>query len=135
MELEAEEMEIPVVWEDEHLLVVDKPAGIVVHPSGSTRTGTLAHGLLALGAEGGEDDDRPGIVHRLDRDTSGLLVAARSPEAHELLAGADPLPRARAHVRRARSGRAALRLGADRGADRPRPPRPHTALPGHCDAA
>jgi 23S rRNA pseudouridine1911/1915/1917 synthase len=83
--LEAEVMDIPVVWEDEHLLVVDKPAGLVVHPAGSTRTGTLVHGLLALGAEGGDDDDRPGIVHRLDRDTSGLLVVARSPEAHELL--------------------------------------------------
>jgi 23S rRNA pseudouridine1911/1915/1917 synthase len=83
--LEAEAMDIPVVWEDEHLLVVDKPAGLVVHPAGSTRTGTLVHGLLALGAEGGDDDDRPGIVHRLDRDTSGLLVVARSPEAHELL--------------------------------------------------
>ena len=83
--LEAESMEIPVVWEDEHLLVVDKPAGLVVHPAGSTRTGTLVHGLLALGAEGGDDDDRPGIVHRLDRDTSGLIVVARSPQAHELL--------------------------------------------------
>jgi 23S rRNA pseudouridine1911/1915/1917 synthase len=83
--LQAEAMDIPVVWEDEHLLVVDKPAGLVVHPAGSTRTGTLVHGLLALGAEGGDDDDRPGIVHRLDRDTSGLLVVARSPEAHELL--------------------------------------------------
>jgi len=83
--LEAEAMDIPVVWEDEHLLVVDKPAGLVVHPAGSTRTGTLVHGLLALGAEGGDDDDRPGIVHRLDRDTSGLLVVARSPAAHELL--------------------------------------------------
>jgi 23S rRNA pseudouridine1911/1915/1917 synthase len=83
--LEAEAMGIPVVWEDEHLLVVDKPAGLVVHPAGSTRTGTLVHGLLALGAEGGDDDDRPGIVHRLDRDTSGLLVVARSAEAHELL--------------------------------------------------
>jgi 23S rRNA pseudouridine1911/1915/1917 synthase len=83
--LEAEAMEIPVVWEDEHLLVVDKPAGLVVHPAGSTRTGTLVHGLLALGAEGGDDEDRPGIVHRLDRDTSGLLVVARSAEAHELL--------------------------------------------------
>jgi 23S rRNA pseudouridine1911/1915/1917 synthase len=83
--LQAEAMDIPIVWEDEHLLVVDKPAGLVVHPAGSTRTGTLVHGLLALGAEGGDDDDRPGIVHRLDRDTSGLLVVARSPEAHELL--------------------------------------------------
>ncbi len=76
---------IPIVWEDEHLLVVDKPAGLVVHPAGSTRTGTLVQGLLEHGAEGGEDDDRPGIVHRLDRDTSGLLVVARSAEAFTLL--------------------------------------------------
>ena len=82
--LEPEAIEIPIVWQDEHLLVVDKPAGIVVHPAGGTRTGTLVHGLLELGAEGG-DDDRPGIVHRLDRDTSGLLVVARSSEAHEAL--------------------------------------------------
>ncbi len=84
-ELEPEQMDIPIVWEDEHLLVVDKPAGLVVHPAGSTRTGTLVHGLLAHGAEGGDDDDRPGIVHRLDRDTSGLLVVARSDEAYALL--------------------------------------------------
>ena len=83
--LEPENLDIPIVWEDEHLLVVDKPAGIVVHPSGSTRTGTLVHGLLVHGAEGGDDDDRPGIVHRLDRDTSGLLVVARSPAAYESL--------------------------------------------------
>jgi 23S rRNA pseudouridine1911/1915/1917 synthase len=85
--LVAETLDIPVVWEDEHLLVVDKPAGLVVHPAGGTRTGTLVHGLLELGAEGGDDDDRPGIVHRLDKDTSGLLVVARSSEAHERLAG------------------------------------------------
>jgi 23S rRNA pseudouridine1911/1915/1917 synthase len=84
-QLQAETMDIPIVWEDEHLLVVDKPAGIVVHPAGSTRTGTLVQGLLAHGAEGGDDDDRPGIVHRLDRDTSGLLVVARSAEAYGLL--------------------------------------------------
>ena len=82
--LVPEQLGIPVVWEDEHLLVVDKPAGIVVHPVGGRATGTLVHGLLELGAEGGEDD-RPGIVHRLDRDTSGLLVVARSPAAHERL--------------------------------------------------
>jgi len=82
--LEPEELEIPVVWEDEHLLVVDKPAGLVVHPAGGRTTGTLVHGVLALGAEGG-DEDRPGIVHRLDRDTSGLLVVARSEEAHAAL--------------------------------------------------
>jgi 23S rRNA pseudouridine1911/1915/1917 synthase len=82
--LEPEAIEIPVVWEDEHLLVVDKPAGVVVHPAGGHPTGTLVHGLLELGAEGG-DEDRPGIVHRLDRDTSGLLAVARSREAHERL--------------------------------------------------
>ena len=83
--LQAEALDVPIVWEDEHLLVVDKPAGIVVHPAGSTRTGTLVQGLLDHGAEGGDDDDRPGIVHRLDRDTSGLLVVARSAEAFALL--------------------------------------------------
>jgi 23S rRNA pseudouridine1911/1915/1917 synthase len=82
--LEPEPIEVPIAWEDEHLLVVDKPAGIVVHPAGGHSTGTLAHGLLALGAEGG-DEERPGIVHRLDRDTTGLLLVARSPEAHERL--------------------------------------------------
>jgi 23S rRNA pseudouridine1911/1915/1917 synthase len=82
--LEPEPINVPIVWEDEHLLVVDKPAGIVVHPAGGRATGTLVHGLLELGAEGGEED-RPGIVHRLDRDTSGLLVVARSPSAHERL--------------------------------------------------
>jgi 23S rRNA pseudouridine1911/1915/1917 synthase len=80
----AEEMELRVVWEDEHLLVVDKPAGVVVHPGAGHETGTLVHGLLALDAAGG-DEDRPGIVHRLDRGTSGLLVVARSEEAHERL--------------------------------------------------
>ena len=83
--LRGESLDIPIVWADEHLLVVDKPAGLVVHPAGSTRTGTLVQGLLEHGAEGGEDDDRPGIVHRLDRDTSGLLVVARSSAAYDLL--------------------------------------------------
>ena len=83
--LQQESLDVPIVWEDEHLLVVDKPAGLVVHPAGSTRTGTLVQGLIEHGAEGGDDDDRPGIVHRLDRDTSGLLVVARAPEAYGLL--------------------------------------------------
>lgn len=83
--LQQEDIDVPIVWEDEHLLVVEKPAGLVVHPAGSTRTGTLVQGLIEHGAEGGDDDDRPGIVHRLDRDTSGLLIVTRSPEAHRLL--------------------------------------------------
>jgi 23S rRNA pseudouridine1911/1915/1917 synthase len=82
--LVPEEMDLSVVWEDEHLLVVDKPAGVVVHPGAGHDTGTLVHGLLALDAAGG-DEERPGIVHRLDRDTSGLLVVARSDTAHERL--------------------------------------------------
>ena len=82
--LEPESLDIPVVWADEHLLVVDKPAGLVVHPAGSTTAGTLVNGLLTLGAAGGEDD-RPGIVHRLDKNTSGLMIVARSEDAHQRL--------------------------------------------------
>jgi 23S rRNA pseudouridine1911/1915/1917 synthase len=83
--LVPEQMELVVPYEDEHLLIVDKPAGLVVHPAAGHATGTLVHGLLAYDVEGGEESDRPGIVHRLDRDTSGLLVVARSPEAHRRL--------------------------------------------------
>jgi 23S rRNA pseudouridine1911/1915/1917 synthase len=74
-----------VVYEDEHLLVVDKPAGLVVHPSAGHGRGTLVNALLERGIAGGDVADRPGIVHRLDRDTSGLLVVARSQEAYEHL--------------------------------------------------
>jgi 23S rRNA pseudouridine1911/1915/1917 synthase len=83
--LEPEEMSLRVAYEDEHLLVVDKPAGLVVHPAAGHARGTLVHGLLAHAVAGGEEPERPGIVHRLDRDTSGLLVVARSPEAHRRL--------------------------------------------------
>jgi len=76
--------ELTVAYEDEHLLVADKAAGVVVHPAPGHAGGTLAHALAAAGATGGEED-RPGIVHRLDRDTSGLLVVARSQEAYERL--------------------------------------------------
>jgi 23S rRNA pseudouridine1911/1915/1917 synthase len=82
--LEPEDVGLRIAYEDEHLLIVDKPAGVVAHPSAGHATGTLVHGLLEHGAAGGEEE-RPGIVHRLDRDTSGLLVVARSAEAHERL--------------------------------------------------
>jgi 23S rRNA pseudouridine1911/1915/1917 synthase len=72
-----------VVYEDEHLLVIDKAAGVVVHPAKGHREDTLSQ-LLADVAEGG-DPERAGIVHRLDRDTSGLLVVARSQEVHNKL--------------------------------------------------
>jgi 23S rRNA pseudouridine1911/1915/1917 synthase len=83
--LEPAAMDLVVPYEDAHLLVVDKPAGLVVHPAPGHADGTLVHGLLAYDIEGGEEPERPGIVHRLDRDTSGLLVVARSPEAHRRL--------------------------------------------------
>jgi 23S rRNA pseudouridine1911/1915/1917 synthase len=76
--------ELTVTYADEHLLVVDKPAGVVVHPAPGHASGTLAHALAAAGAAGGQED-RPGIVHRLDRDTSGLLVVARTQETYERL--------------------------------------------------
>jgi 23S rRNA pseudouridine1911/1915/1917 synthase len=83
-EPEAAEAPFEIAWSDEHLLMVDKPAGVVVHPARGNRTGTLAQALRGL-AQGGEDPDRAGIVHRLDRDTSGLLLVARSVEAYDAL--------------------------------------------------
>jgi 23S rRNA pseudouridine1911/1915/1917 synthase len=73
-----------VVYEDEHLLVVDKPAGVVTHPAAGHKGPTLA-GALAGRARGGPDPARAGIVHRLDRDTSGLMVVAKSDEAYQAL--------------------------------------------------
>jgi 23S rRNA pseudouridine1911/1915/1917 synthase len=81
---DQEPADLRIAYEDDHLLVVDKPAGVVVHPGAGHAGGTLAQALVAHGASGGEED-RPGIVHRLDRDTSGLLVVARSDEAYERL--------------------------------------------------
>jgi 23S rRNA pseudouridine1911/1915/1917 synthase len=73
-----------IVWEDEHLAVVDKPAGLLVHPAPGNPGPSLVEALgTVLG--GGDDPQRPGIVHRLDRDTSGLLIVAREPQAHKLL--------------------------------------------------
>ena len=81
---------VPVVHEDDDVIVVDKPAGMVVHPGAGNDVGTMVHGLLArypeLASVG--DPSRPGIVHRLDRDTSGLLAVARSASAYEHLVDA-----------------------------------------------
>jgi 23S rRNA pseudouridine1911/1915/1917 synthase len=119
-ELVPLELALQVVFLDEHLLIVDKPAGLVVHPSGPEERTTLAHGLLALGAAGG-DPERPGIVQRLDRDTSGLLVVARSPEAFERLAEAIRERRVERRylalvrgVPRSRTGRIEAPIGRDR---------------------
>ena len=74
-----------VVHEDEHMVIVDKPAGVVVHPGAGRESGTLCHGLLARFPEMATvgDPNRPGIVHRLDRGTSGLLAVARTQAAYE----------------------------------------------------
>jgi 23S rRNA pseudouridine1911/1915/1917 synthase len=81
-QLASEDIHVPVVFEDEHLLVVDKSAGLVVHPGAGNRSGTLVNALLSRGIEGGEDPERPGVVHRLDRDTSGLMVLAKGEGAY-----------------------------------------------------
>ncbi|QZD94733.1 RluA family pseudouridine synthase [Qipengyuania gelatinilytica] len=89
--LEAEPQDIPldIVFEDDHLLVVNKPAGMVVHPAAGNPDGTLVNALLhhcAGRLSGINGVARPGIVHRIDKDTSGLLVVAKSDAAHEGLA-------------------------------------------------
>lgn len=78
---------VPVVHEDEHVLVVDKPAGLVVHPGAGTLSGTMVHGLISRYPElvGVGPIERPGIVHRLDKGTSGLLMVARTTESLEAL--------------------------------------------------
>jgi 23S rRNA pseudouridine1911/1915/1917 synthase len=85
----AQDIPLPIVFEDEHLIVVDKPAGLVVHPAAGNLDGTLVNALLhhcrgQLSGIGGVA--RPGIVHRIDKDTSGLLVVAKTDVAHEGLA-------------------------------------------------
>jgi 23S rRNA pseudouridine1911/1915/1917 synthase len=84
----AEEIALRVVWEDEHLLAVDKPAGLVVHPTWGHRRGTLLNGLLWQARDWAQEGLRPRLVHRLDKDTSGLLLVAKSRAAHAGLARA-----------------------------------------------
>ncbi len=96
--MEPEDLPLEIVYQDSHLAVVNKPAGMVVHPAPGHRSGTMVHALLYhirdLSGVGGRL--RPGIVHRLDRDTSGLLVVAKTDEAH--LALSDALKRR--HIKR-----------------------------------
>jgi 23S rRNA pseudouridine1911/1915/1917 synthase len=86
-ELEPEPIALSVVHEDEHVLVLDKPVGVVVHPGAGHARGTLAAAVLAHapGTAGVGGPRRPGVVHRLDKDTSGLLVMAKTPLAYESL--------------------------------------------------
>ena len=119
-ELVPEDVPLRIAYDDEHLLVVDKPAGVVVHPAPGHASGTLVHGLAGL-LGGGDAPDRPGIVHRLDRDTSGLMVVARTEDSYR---GLRNLVRRRALERRYKalvrgrprswSGRIEAPLGRDR---------------------
>lgn len=89
-EIVPEQIPLDIVYEDEHLLVVDKAAGMVVHPAPGNWTGTLVNALMGRGeplAEGG-GEDRAGLVHRLDKDTSGLLVVAKTDASHRILSTA-----------------------------------------------
>lgn len=89
-ELTAESIPLAVVYEDEWLLVVDKPPGMVVHPAPGNWSGTLVNALLGRGSEipGEAPPERAGIVHRLDKDTSGLLIVAKTDRAHRILGAA-----------------------------------------------
>ena len=87
-DLEAEKVEFNILYEDDDLMVIDKPSGLVVHPGNGNKSGTLVNGLIYHNKElsdiGGEE--RPGIVHRIDKDTSGIMLVAKTNKCHELLA-------------------------------------------------
>lgn len=85
LDLVAQEIPLDVLYEDEHLIVINKPAGMVVHPAAGHSDGTLVNALLAHCTElsGINGTQRPGIVHRLDKDTSGVMVVAKSDRAHQ----------------------------------------------------
>ncbi len=88
LEVESEEVEFEMVYEDDDLIVVNKPQGLVVHPCSSTKSGTLVNGLLfkVKDLSGINGVLRPGIVHRLDKNTSGLMIVAKNDSAHNFLA-------------------------------------------------
>lgn len=83
--VEAENIPLDIVYEDDNLLVVNKESGMVVHPAPGNYTGTLVNALLYKFSLSSRDTIRPGIVHRIDKDTSGLLVVAKDDKTHELL--------------------------------------------------
>ena len=119
--IEAEEIPLAILYEDEHLIAIDKPAGLVVHPSQGHDSGTLVNALLHHVRDlsvGGES--RPGIVHRLDRDTSGVLLVAKTDLAHQSLSRQMKKRGMRkeylalvAGVPRVRKGEVALAVGRD----------------------
>lgn len=85
-DLEPVSMPLKIVYEDPYLIIVDKPSGLVVHPGNGNHNNTLVNGLLAYTNLSDSETDRPGIVHRIDKDTSGLLVVAKNNQTEALLA-------------------------------------------------
>lgn len=89
-EIEAEDIPLNIIYEDEDVIVVDKPQGMVVHPGAGNRSGTLVQGIMHhcahLSDNFPDQPSRPGIVHRLDKDTSGVIIVAKNKRAHEYLA-------------------------------------------------
>ncbi|MFP4637219.1 MAG: RluA family pseudouridine synthase [Spirochaetaceae bacterium] len=89
-DLQPEDLPLSVIFENDDVLIIDKPQGMVVHPAQGNYSGTLAHAVLHRlnGPEAmpGQEELRPGIVHRLDKDTSGVIIVAKSPDAHESVA-------------------------------------------------
>jgi 23S rRNA pseudouridine1911/1915/1917 synthase len=110
-DISSEEIPVHVVFEDEHILVVDKPAGLVVHPGAGNLSGTLVNALLNRGIEGGDDPLRPGVVHRLDRDTSGLMILAKGEPAYSTLVGMMSARRVGRHYRTIVEGEGLPRAG------------------------
>jgi 23S rRNA pseudouridine1911/1915/1917 synthase len=110
-DLLPEEIPVPVIFEDEFILVVDKPAGLVVHPGAGNLSGTLVNALLNRGIEGGDDPLRPGVVHRLDRDTSGLMILAKGEPAYSTLVGMMSARRVGRHYRTIVEGEGLPRTG------------------------
>ena len=89
-DLQAENIDLDILYEDENVTVINKPQGMVVHPAKGNYSGTLVNALLyhyqKLQESFPDDPLRPGIVHRLDKDTSGVMIVARNTRAHELIA-------------------------------------------------
>ena len=126
LDLEPEAIPLDVVYEDDDILIVDKPAGLVVHPSAGHEGGTLVNALLARGTRYGgiAGVQRPGIVHRLDRDTSGLLMVAKDDRAQASLMAQLKARRVKKTYLALVAGRARIARRPDRGADRARPAAP-----------
>ena len=124
--ISGEDIPVTVVYEDEALLVVDKPAGMVVHPAPGNWSGTLVNALLgrggSLSTEG--EPERAGMVHRLDKETSGLLVVAKTDRSHRLLSAAIAARRVMRRYAVDDLGSPSVGHAHDRQADSPRPPRP-----------